>query len=94
MAIDTAEKRRAVAAFGAPIGGVGVTPNAARDAEWRQSVAWGYPGVPATTVTLEVYTLPVTIDGTTVLSVSLEGARSLAVTVDGARTITVEVDSP
>lgn len=43
--IDTAEKRRAVAVLGFYFGGPGVTPNAAKDVEWRQEVAWGYPGI-------------------------------------------------
>lgn len=44
MAIDTAERRRAVSG----IGGLllpGVTPNAANDQEWRQEAGWGYPGI-------------------------------------------------
>ena len=46
MAIDSAEKRRAVAAlaFGLFIG-PGVTPNASPDQEWRQVVGYGYPGI-------------------------------------------------
>lgn len=43
--IDTAEKRRSVA--GIPFWvGLGVTPNALKDAEWRQQVGWGYSGIP------------------------------------------------
>ncbi len=44
MAIDSAEKRKAVAGIpGLPF--LGVTPNSAKDVEWRQEVAWGYPGI-------------------------------------------------
>ena len=46
MAIDTAERRRAVAALsGAHSFGPGVTPNAAQDTEWRQQAGWGYSGI-------------------------------------------------
>ena len=45
MAIDTAEKRKAVAAIpGIPFA-VSVTPNATPDQEWRQEAGWGYPGI-------------------------------------------------
>jgi hypothetical protein len=48
MAIDTAERRRAVAALsGAHWFGPGVTPDTAKDGEWRQQVAFGYPGISA-----------------------------------------------
>lgn len=46
MAIDTAEKRRSAAGVGYFIVGPGVTPNASKDAEWRQQSAWGYSGIP------------------------------------------------
>ena len=46
MAIDTREKRQAVAALsGKPYFGPGVTSNASPDQEWRQEVGWGYPGI-------------------------------------------------
>lgn len=45
MAIDTREKRQAIAAI--PIGPASVTPNATKDAEWRQEVGWSYPGIAA-----------------------------------------------
>jgi len=45
MAIDTAEKRRAVAQVGFYWGGPGVTPNASKDVEWRQEAGWGYSGI-------------------------------------------------
>jgi hypothetical protein len=45
MAIDTAEKRRSASGIPAPPLGPGVTPNVARDAEWRQQVANGYSGI-------------------------------------------------
>lgn len=45
MAIDTAEKRRSVAGIpGVPFG-PNVTPNASKDVEWRQQVAWSYSGI-------------------------------------------------
>ncbi len=48
MAIDTAERRRAVAALsGAHSFGPGVTPNSSKDAEWRQQAGWGYSGISA-----------------------------------------------
>ena len=47
MAIDTAEKRRAVAVISHYFAGPGVTPNATKDIEWRQEVGWGYPGISA-----------------------------------------------
>ena len=44
MAIDDAEKRRSVA--GIPFWvGLGVTPNASKDQEWRQQSGWGYSGI-------------------------------------------------
>lgn len=46
MAIDTAEKRRAVANIHHRAG-PGVTPNASTDAEWRQQAGYGYSGVAA-----------------------------------------------
>jgi hypothetical protein len=47
MAIDTAEKRRAVAAFACVFLAPGVTPNGSPDAEWRQEALWSYPGISA-----------------------------------------------
>lgn len=44
MAIDTAEKRKSVAAMWhtqIP----GVTTNAAKNQEWRQKSGWGYSGI-------------------------------------------------
>ena len=45
MAIDSAEKRRAVANIWWTYAGVGVTPNASKDVEWRQESGRGYPGI-------------------------------------------------
>ena len=45
MAIDTAEKRRAAAKVGRKFLAPGVTPNVAKDQEWRREVGWGYPGI-------------------------------------------------
>ena len=47
MAIDSREKRQAVAVIGLVWLGVNVTPNASPDAEWRQEVGWSYPGIAA-----------------------------------------------
>ena len=50
MAIDTAERRRAVAALsGAHSFGPGVTPNSSKDEEWRQEAGYSYPGISAST---------------------------------------------
>jgi len=46
MAIDTAEKRRAVANIHHRTS-PGVTPNSGKDAEWRQQAGWGYSGIAA-----------------------------------------------
>ena len=43
MAIDTRERRQAVASL--TYLGPNVTPNATPDQEWRQEVGWGYPGI-------------------------------------------------
>ncbi len=46
MAIDTVEKRTAVAALSlAHFFGPGVTPNSSKDVEWRQESGYGYPGI-------------------------------------------------
>lgn len=45
MAIDTAEKRKAISGIGFPGLIPGVTPNAAKDAEWRQQAGWLYSGI-------------------------------------------------
>lgn len=47
MAIDSAEKRRSAANVPWSPAGVGVTPNASTDAEWRAQVAWTYSGITA-----------------------------------------------
>lgn len=47
MAIDTAEKRKAVAAIALAYLYPSVTPNASPDAEWRQQVAHSYSGIAA-----------------------------------------------
>jgi hypothetical protein len=48
VAIDTAEKRRAVAGISV---GWGITPNVAKDQQWRQEVGWSYPGILAASPT-------------------------------------------
>lgn len=45
MAIDTAERRRSAAGVPFLPVGPGVTPNAAKDQEWRQQAAWSYGGI-------------------------------------------------
>lgn len=45
MAIDNAEKRRAVANIWWTYVGVGVTPNVSKDKQWRQESGRGYPGI-------------------------------------------------
>ena len=52
MAIDTAEKRRSVSGIPFLPLGPGVTPELAKDAEWRQQVGWSYSGIPAATVSV------------------------------------------
>lgn len=46
MAIDSAEKRKSLAGIITSMP-PGVTPNASKDAEWRQEAGWGYPGIAA-----------------------------------------------
>lgn len=46
MAIDSAEKRRSISGIWIPLM-PGVTPNAAKDAEWRQQAGWSYSGIAA-----------------------------------------------
>ena len=45
MAIDSREKRQSIS--GIPVLIPGVTPNAAKDQEWRQEVARSYSGIAA-----------------------------------------------
>ena len=47
MAIDSAEKRKAVAAISFAYYYPSVTPNASKDAEWRQQVGHSYSGIAA-----------------------------------------------
>lgn len=49
MAIDTAEKRRAVAGVNRQWDGPSLTPNVAKDAEWRQQSGHSYSGIAAGT---------------------------------------------
>ncbi len=49
MAIDTREKRQAVAGLTLYAMPSSPTVNAAPDLEWRQEVGWGYPGIAAST---------------------------------------------
>ena len=46
MAIDNAEKRKSISGIILPLI-PGVTPNAAKDAEWRQQAGWSYSGIAA-----------------------------------------------
>ena len=43
MPIDTREKRQAAASISMYWIGPSVTPNVAKDLEWRQEGAWAYP---------------------------------------------------
>ena len=57
MAIDTAEKRKAISGV-VPFFAVGVTPNASTDLEWRQEAGWGYPqGTPPASTGADVVPL-------------------------------------
>ena len=61
MPIDTAEKRRNISALITGLFGVGVTPNSAKDLEWRQQVGWSYSGVtvgPAVPPSVETIWIP------------------------------------
>ena len=53
MAIDSAEKRRNLVGLITGLQPVGVTPNVAKDAEWRQEAGWGYMGIAAFSPTTE-----------------------------------------
>lgn len=44
MAIDTREKRASIVGIDR-LSGPSVTPNAAKDQEWRQEAGYGYPGI-------------------------------------------------
>lgn len=45
MAIDSPEKRKSISGLPHVVMIPGVTPNAAKDQEWRQESGWGYSGV-------------------------------------------------
>ena len=47
MAIDTREKRQSIVGIQTGITSVSPTPNASKDAEWRQESGWGYAGIAA-----------------------------------------------
>jgi hypothetical protein len=53
VAIDSAEKRKSVAGI-TLLWGPGVTPNVAKDAEWRQQAGYGYSGISAGAVVVTV----------------------------------------
>lgn len=44
MAIDDAEKRRSISGIMVPLV-PGVTPNVAKDSQWRQQAGWSYSGI-------------------------------------------------
>ena len=56
MAIDSAEKRRAISGIHY-IAGPGVTPLAGKDQEWRQEAGYGYPGISAATTGVPISSL-------------------------------------
>ena len=78
MAIDTREKRQAVASISFYWAGVNVTPNATLDVEWRQEVGWGYPGIaPAAPVVVTGGIVWVWVDGvSTPPGTSTQGSQS------------------
>lgn len=88
MAIDTAEKRRSVAGINR-LWGPGVTPNAAKDAEWRQQAGFGYSGIAAgeaVNFTLDlVCPLPVPAVARTNLGVPAVARTNLVITPSGCR---------
>jgi hypothetical protein len=45
MAIDTEEKRRSAANVQSMPNAPGVTPNVAKDVQWRVQAAWSYSGL-------------------------------------------------
>jgi hypothetical protein len=47
VAIDSAEKRAAIASLGLPWLAVTVTVNVVHDDEWRQEAGFSYPGIDA-----------------------------------------------
>ncbi len=61
MAIDTAEKRRSAAHVGSRRG-PGVTPNALKDAEWRQQAGWGYSGIAVSAPAADPGSSPIILD--------------------------------
>ena len=54
MAIDNAEKRKSIIGI-FYVAGPGVTPNALKDAEWRQESGYSYAGISAGTPSLVTY---------------------------------------
>ena len=67
MAIDSAEKRRSVSQILTGVFPPGVTPNASKDAEWRQQSGWGYSGIVAAEVVIglesnTIYTMSTSLD--------------------------------
>lgn len=52
MAIDDAEKRKSISGIWIPLI-PGVTPNASKDAQWRQQSAWSYSGIAASAPSFE-----------------------------------------
>lgn len=60
MAIDTAEKRKSISGIHSVIS-PGVTPNSAKDAEWRKEVGHSYSGIATAApvvVTVQLFPLP------------------------------------
>jgi hypothetical protein len=55
--IDTAAKRRSAAGVAFLPLGPGVTPNAAKNAAWRQQAGWGYSGIAADAPVVSTSTL-------------------------------------
>ncbi len=83
MAIDTAEKRKAISGIMLPLI-PGVTPNVSKDAEWRSESGWSYRGflavlVPIGVIRLVNEALTTSIFKTEELSISDLDAEELSI---------------
>ncbi len=77
MAIDTPEKRRAAAGVKRIL--ARVTPNIARDQEWRQQVGRIYSGILALVGVVPKENIVISLDADTVIEVSTDNVRTLSV---------------
>lgn len=76
MAIDTREKRQSIAGVPTAFVGPNVTPNASKDTEWKQQVAWNYSGIPPFILLIDV-------------AIDLEIAQNLQQSLEITRTLDV-----